>query len=505
MEYLLSIALWMPILAGILAYFVGKANKELSRYIAIAVTVADLLISLFLWVSFDVSNASTFQFTENYPWIPTIGVTYYLGIDGLGLALLTLTTLLTAMAAIASKSIKERVNLYYAMLLFLETGIIGVFISLDLFLFYVFWEIVLVPMYFLIAIWGGPRRKYAAIKFFLYTHLGSVIMLISFFAAYWVYYQSTGILTFNMLYLTGYSAPAGHTPTSVGAFLPLTMQIIFFAAIFFGFAVKVPIVPFHTWLPDAHVEAPTPISVILAGLLLKMGGYGLIRIAYPLLPQAAEATAYYVAWIGIVSIFYASFAAMSQVDLKRLIAYSSIGHMGIVVLGFATLSVVGIAGAIFMMFSHGLINGLMFLMSGVYKERFHTRDIPKIGGYTTKLPIASFMLVFGAFASAGLPGLSGFVAEFLVILGAFKTWELNIAIVVLGVVITAGYLLWMVQRVIFGPQKDDKPDLKDLALWEFVPLFVLMVVIILLGVYPDILLRIIDAPTLSYQQMITGG
>ncbi|MGQ4913590.1 MAG: complex I subunit 4 family protein [Candidatus Asgardarchaeia archaeon] len=497
---LLSIILWVPLLASPIAYLLGKFSKKASRYFTIVISGIEALLALYVWFVFVPSLSTTLQLKEQYTWIPQLGMEYFLAVDGLSMPLVFLTGFLIFVAALSSNHITERVGSYYALLLFMETGIFGVFMALDLFLFYIFWEVVLVPMFFLIGIWGGPKRKYAAIKFFIYTHLASVIMLISIFMVVWLYYQNTGVMTFNLTVLNGSADGIGIESLIVSG----TLRLILFLALLFGFLVKVPSVPFHTWLPDAHVQAPSPISIVLAGLLLKMGGYGLIRIAVGLLPITASSISFYTAWLGIVSIFYAGFVAMGQEDIKRLIAYSSISHMGIVVLGVSAGNELGFAGAMFMMFSHGLINGLMFLLSGVYKHHVHSMKIYDIRGLVKQMPLTSGFLVFGAFASAGLPGLSGFVAEFLAILGAFMTWELQIAIVVLGVVITAGYLLWMIQRVIFGEQRE-KAGVHDLELCELVALSLLAFLIVLLGVYPNILLDVIRGPAALFSKLMSGG
>ncbi len=506
----LSLILWLPLIAFPIAYLLGRIRGSLARWFTIIVTLADLVLSLYVWgFLFDQTKNEAFQLVEHYNWVPQAGISYYLGIDGLGIIMVVLTTFLSAMAAIASNHIKEREGLYYSLFLLMEGGLLGVFVSLDLFLFFIFWEIVLVPMFFLIGIWGGPRRKYAAIKFFIYTHVGSVVMLISFFYVYWVWGQATNMLSFNLLHLTGQEAYMGNATLPVESVISGDFtKLILFSALLFGFAIKVPVVPLHTWLPDAHVEAPSPISVILAGVLLKMGGYAIIRIAFPLLPTTAQTYALPVALIGLISIFYAGFVAIWQKDIKRLIAYSSISHMGLVIIGSAAAtlgSALALTGAIYMMFAHGLINGLLFLISGVYKNHVHSRMIPDISGLTEKMPLTSGFFVYGAMGGLGLPGLAGFVAEFLIILGAFQYFvviqqQWLIALVVFGAILNAAMFLWAIQRMIFGPQKKDV-DYKDLCWPEIISFSILAIVILILGVYPPLLVNMVNRFVEAYTQL----
>lgn len=506
----LSLILWLPLIAFPIAYLLGRIKGSLARWFTIIVTLADLFLSLYVWAFvFDSTKNNLFQLVEHYEWVKQAGITYYLGVDGLGMIMVVLTTFLSAMAAIASNHIKEREGLYYSLFLLMEGGLLGVFVSLDLFLFFIFWEVVLVPMFFLIGIWGGPRRKYAAIKFFIYTHVGSVVMLISFFYIYWVWSQATGVLSFNLLHLTGQEAYMGTTKLAVESVITSNWtKTILFSALFFGFAIKVPVVPLHTWLPDAHVEAPSPISVILAGVLLKMGGYAILRIALPLLPSTAQTYALPIAFIGLVSIFYAGFVAIWQKDIKRLIAYSSISHMGLVIIGSAAAtlgSTLALIGAIYMMFAHGLINGLLFLIAGVYKNHVHSRLIPDISGLTEKMPMTSAFFVYGAMGGLGLPGLAGFVAEFLIILGAFQYFvviqqEWIVALVVFGAILNAAMFLWAIQRMIFGPQKKEG-DYKDLCLPEIISFSILGIVILILGVYPPLLVNMVNTFAQSYVQL----
>jgi len=497
----LSIILWIPLISFPIAYLLGRINGKLARMFAIFITLLDLAISLFVGIfKFDLANNHQLQLVERHDWVPTVGISYFLAVDGLGYVMVLLTTFLSAMAAIASNHIEEKEGLYYSLFLLMEGGLIGVFMSLDLFLFFIFWEIVLVPMFFLIGIWGGPRRKYAAIKFFIYTHIGSVVMLITFFYVYYVWSAAAGVPSFNLLHWIGLETYNGAQVLQAETVIATNIRTILFAALFFGFAVKVPIVPFHTWLPDAHVEAPSPISVILAGVLLKMGGYAIIRIALPLFPTTSQNLAWYIALLGVINLFYAGFVAIWQLDIKRLIAYSSISHMGIVILGSATATLgnyLGLIGAIYMMFAHGVINGLLFLISGVYKHRVHSRLIPDIAGLTEKMPMTSGFLVLGALAGLGLPGLAAFVGEFIVILAAISEWKLSIAYVVFGAILNAAMFLWALQRVIFGPQREDA-DVKDLELPEIISFSILGFVIILLGLYPPLLVDLVNKFSIEF-------
>ncbi|MBI3322859.1 MAG: NADH-quinone oxidoreductase subunit M, partial [Candidatus Omnitrophica bacterium] len=379
------------------------------------------------------------------------------------------------LACLASWSIAERKKEYFVLYLLLEVGMLGTFVAMDLFLFYIFWEVVLVPMYFLIGIWGGGRREYSAFKFFIYTLAGSLVMLLGILA---LYFQAH---TFGLQELA-----------ALGPALDPAFQRLLFLAFFFGFAIKVPIVPFHTWLPDAHVDAPTPISVLLAGVLLKMGGYGFFRISYPLFPEGAQWFAGAMACLGMINIVYGAFVAMAQTDFKRLVAYSSVSHMGFVLLGLASLTPEGMNGALLQMFNHGTITGGMFLLVGVLYDRTHTRRLDAFGGLGATLPVYAGILTFFSLASLGLPGLSGFVSEFLSLVGAFGVWRWQTVVSVLGIVVAAAYMLTVLQRVLLGPLNERWRGLSDMNARELVTLVPLLLIILVLGVYPLLMLQLQD-------------
>ncbi|HRZ86472.1 MAG TPA: NADH-quinone oxidoreductase subunit M [bacterium] len=465
---ILSLIAFTPI-AGILAVLaVPKKNEKLIRVIATAATGIALLLGIGLMLAYNYRDGAM-QFVEKYTWIKTFNISYHLGVDGLSLSMVFLTVLLCFLACIASYRIEGRQKEYFVLYLLLETGMLGTFLALDLFLFYVFWEVVLVPMYFLIGIWGGPRKEYAAIKFFLYTLAGSVFMLLGFIALYF----TSNPHTFDILELQ-----KGSGGFAIG------FQQIVFMALFLGFAIKVPIFPFHTWLPDAHVEAPTPISVLLAGVLLKMGGYGFFRISYPILPEAAKWFALPLAILGVVNIIYGAFVAMAQIDFKKLVAYSSVSHMGFVLLGLASMTATGMNGALFQMFNHGTITGGMFLLVGVLYDRTHTRDLKSFGGLGAQIPVYAGLLTVFTMGSLGLPGLSGFVSEFLSLLGTFPVFQVITIIAVSGIVVTAAYHLMLLQRVLLGPLNVRWKDITEINRRELVTLVPLMAITLFLGLYP---------------------
>jgi NADH-quinone oxidoreductase subunit M len=547
----LSLIVFLPALAAILIGFLPRAQHELIRLCTLLTTLVVAGMTVYMAIpgngglQFDTEQAGM-QFGFNFPWIPTFKIEYFMAADGISFPLLLLTSLITLMAMIASWSVTKHVKGFCILFLLLETGMLGVFLALDFFLFYVFWEVMLLPMYFLIGIWGGPRKEYAAIKFFLYTLFGSVLMLIAILMLYYasdlksldatqlaraLVPQATvdalptalgPVHTFNMLAL----AEMGQTTELFDGKLwgGYSLQHWAFVLLFIGFAIKVPSVPLHTWLPDAHVEAPTPISMILAGVLLKMGGYGILRICYPICPKAGFDLAYVVCLIGVVSMVYGAFAALAQKDFKRLVAYSSVSHMGYVVLGMGvwTLSAVpnaqtlmpnwadfwnqGVQGAMFQMIAHGISSAGMFFMVGVVYDRVHHRNLDQFGGLYGKMPLYTALAMGIFFAGLGLPGLCGFIGEVLVVL---SVWNFSHALAVISafvVILTAGYILWCIQRVYLGPEYkgphgDHLTPITARELCVAIPLFVAA---IWFGIFPNSMLKYMDKTvTQQVQQLAT--
>jgi NADH-quinone oxidoreductase subunit M len=448
-----------------------------SRLITLTVSVLVFAETLLLWARFDPRSAD-FQFVERYAWIPSFGISYAVGVDGISLLLLVLTGFLTPLALLSSwESVHRRQRAFCICVLLLESAMMGVFVALDLFLFYVFWDAMLIPMYLLIGIWGYERRVYAALKFILYTMSASVLMLLAIVGLASLARTANGAYTFDLLTLYGVPV-APH------------LQFWFFLAFAVAFAVKVPLFPFHTWLPDAHVEAPTAGSVILAGVLLKMGAYGLIRFAFPLFPLAASYFAPYLAGLATVGIVYGALVALVQPDLKKLVAYSSVSHLGFVVLGIAAMNTHGVQGAVYQMLSHGISTGGLFIIVGMLSDRRHTRLIAEFGGLKKVMPrlVAVFLLV--ALSSIGLPGLNGFVGEFLILLGAF-TWNPRMAAAAAtGVILSATYMLWMFQRVNYGPvAREENRSLPDLRPREWAAILPIVAAAVLMGVLPNLFLR----------------
>jgi len=473
----------LPVAGAILLLFVRGDEEQsapFARKIALMVSLLVFAETLLLWMRFDGASGN-FQFVERHAWIPAFGIEYYVGVDGISLLLLVLTGFLTPLALLGSwESVHKQTKAFCIFVLLLESAMMGVFISLDLFLFYIFWDAMLVPMYFLIGIWGYERRIYAAIKFILYTMAGSVLMLLAILGLAYMHYTATGVYSFDLLKLYEMQVPM-HT------------QFWFFLAFALAFAIKVPLFPFHTWLPDAHVEAPTAGSVILAGVMLKMGTYGLVRFAFPLFPQAALFFAPWLAVLAVIGIIYGALVAMVQPDMKKLVAYSSVSHLGFVVLGIAAMNTQGVSGAVYQMLSHGVSTGGLFLIVGMLSDRRHTRQITEYGGLKKVTPrlVAAFLLV--TLASIGLPGLNGFVGEFLILLGAFRWDPRFAAFAATGVILSATYMLWMFQRVNYGPVTNEKnASLADLRPREWLVIVPIIAVAVLMGVVPNLFLRPIE-------------
>ncbi|RJP64891.1 MAG: NADH-quinone oxidoreductase subunit M [Candidatus Abyssobacteria bacterium SURF_17] len=503
---LLSIITYIPVLGAIVIMLFMRRDATV-KWFANIVVLVDFLISLRLVFTPQlkaafVTGKHVIQFVEKVPWIESLGVQYFFGVDGISILLVLLTTFLGVLAVLSSWSaITERVKEYYVFMLLLQTGMLGVFFSLDFFLFYVFWEIMLVPMYFLIGVWGGPRKLYAAIKFFLYTLAGSVLMLLAILGLYFLNYRATGNLSFEIMNFYNLD-------------IPLDIAKWLFLAFFVGFAIKVPMFPFHTWLPDAHVEAPTAGSVILAGVLLKMGTYGFVRFSLPLFPEATRWFLPYGIALAVIGIVYGALTAMMQPDMKKLVAYSSVSHLGFVMLGVFALNQQGVQGGILQMINHGLSTGALFLVVGLVYERRHTRMIADFGGLSKQMPVYAILFMIVTLSSIGLPGLNGFIGEFTILIGAFKAlwmkpvvalrflpadWAagmstLMVLLAASGIVLGAAYMLWLYQRVMFGKLENPKNmDLKDLNLREVMTLIPIVFFCFWIGLYPKPFLKLMDA------------
>ena len=493
-SWILHVLLLFPLI-GAAAVFLGPA--AMAKRLALAITVAEFLLSVGLWWSVNTANG-TMELVQTVPWIPQWGIAYSVGIDGISLTMVLLTTMLMPLCVYGSYNyITEREPGYYGLLLVLTTGMIGVFIAMDMFLFYAFWEVMLIPMYFLIGIWGGKNRLYAALKFFLYTMAGSLLMLVAILAMVRVAAVMGGQVSFSYFHLLQFA----QSPI-MGRIAPWL-----FLAFFLAFAIKVPLFPFHTWLPDAHVEAPTAVSVILASVLLKMGTYGFIRFAIPFFPGVAFSTAVTntVVTLAVIGVVYGALVAMVQPDIKKLVAYSSVSHLGFAVLGIWAASIQGVQGALMVMIGHGFSTGALFFLIGMLYERRHTREISAYGGIARVVPFFSLILTVVALASIGLPGLNGFIGEFLVLLGSFREHPAATGIATTGVIFAAAYLLWALQRIIFN--KLDKPDnekIPDLSPRELVVLIPLLLGIVWMGVYPKPVLDRLEPAARRYILMTKG-
>jgi NADH-quinone oxidoreductase subunit M len=534
---MLSLIVFLPIIAGLVILAVPSSQKQVIRIVSLAAALVQMVLAVIIWQAYDPSlagiiaapggsPAGSFQFIERVPWISLdlggfgkLNIEYFLGVDGISITMVILTALISAIGVLSSWTIQKQVKGYFILYNLLASAMMGCFVALDFFLFYVFWEIMLLPMYFLIGMWGGPNREYAAIKFFLYTLFGSVFMLLVMIG---LYFSVIDPLTQNHTFsLVAMASQENYIKGSILGPDNVFWRYVAFIVLFIGFAIKVPMFPFHTWLPDAHVEAPTPISVILAGVLLKLGTYGMMRINFPLFPEVFQASLYVIGVFGAINIIYGAFCALAQQDLKKMVAYSSISHMGYVLLGLAAANSEGMLGALYQMFNHGTITAMLFLLVGVIYDRAHTRQIDKFGGLATYMPVYAGIVTVAWFASLGLPGLSGFISEAFVFVGAFSSVTTrNIAIVsVLGIVFGAAYLLWSLQRMFLGTRKPDaaydietgseghehihfhdwkgKLDLDGRELAMLVPL---TVIIIILGIYP---MPIMGLLTSSINKLVT--
>jgi len=505
-SWLLTAMIFFPLIGGLIILAMPSGKENLVRWIALATAAVPVGLAGFLYLHYDRAFGMAqgnygLQFIHHTVWIPSFNVEYFVGVDGISITMVILTALVSLVAVGASWNISKQVKAYFALFLLLETGMMGTFCSIDFFLFYIFWELMLLPMYFLIGIWGGPRKEYAAIKFFLYTLAGSVLMLLAIIALYYNANPTTLLdgtparHTFDIMklaYLNDFE--------KIGPLLGVKFVNLIWIGLFIGFAIKIPMFPFHTWLPDAHVEAPTAISVILAGVLLKMGTYGILRINFAILPTATQWAGTTMAVFGTINILYGAFCAFAQKDLKKLVAYSSVSHMGYCLVGMAAFTQTGFNGAMMQMFNHGTITSMLFILVGVIYDRAHTREIDKFGGMATQMPKYAAFFGFAFMASLGLPGLSGFIGEVLVFLGSFPTYKVITILAATGVIFTAAYHLWAMQRIQLGKWNDaqwhDKSHFPDLTMREALTLVPMAAIVLLLGFYPMPVLNLIG-PGLS--------
>ena len=505
-NWMLSVGTFLPLLGVLLLLVVPKANEQLIKKVALLTSIATVAVGVWTLFRFDFGNAGTMQFVDEKTWIQLIKSSYYIGLDGISLPLYFLSMVITLLVVIYSLDhipAPGNPKAFFSLMLVLQTGMAGTFIAQDLILFFVFFELVLLPMYFMIGVWGGENRQYASLKFFLYTMFGSALMLIAFLALFF----KTGAESFAIPYLVEH-----------GGALAKNVQIWIFAGMFVGFAVKVPMFPFHTWLPDAHTQAPTQGSVILAAILLKLGTYGFVRIAIPVLPEAAKAWAPYIGGLAVIGIIYGALGCLAQTDMKRLIAFSSVAHMGFVMLGISTLTSFGVTAAMFGMVAHGLITGMLFFLAGSVKERYHTLEIARLGGILKQMPRLGWILGFSCMASLGLPGLAGFWGEFPAILSAYNpaaglnetVFRVYMVVAALGTILAAAYLLWLFQRVAFGEPKPefagdghghDDHAFHDVNKFEWFAWTPLLIAILVFGVVPNLMFKVLDP---AVQTVLTG-
>ena len=506
-NWVLSVGTFLPLVGVLIMLFIPKGEEALNKAVGLGTAVATLAVGIFTMIQFDYGKAGEMQFVAQTDWISVIKSSYLIGVDGISLPLYFLSMVITVLVMIYSwDHVPSPGNpkAFFILMLVLQTGMAGTFIARDLILFFVFFELVLLPMYFMIGVWGGENRQYASLKFFLYTMFGSALMLVAFLALFF----KTGAESFSIPYLV-----------ENGGAIAKNVQVWIFAGMFVGFAVKVPMFPFHTWLPDAHTQAPTQGSVILAAILLKLGTYGFVRIAIPILPEAAKEWAPWIGLLSVIGIIYGALGCLAQTDMKRLIAFSSVAHMGFVMLGISTLTPFGLNAAMFGMVAHGLITGMLFFLAGSVKERYHTLEIKRLSGMLKQMPRLGWILGFCAMASLGLPGLAGFWGEFPAILSAYQpaeglpveTFRTYMVVAALGTVLAAGYLLWLYQRTAFGeptaefaPGHGHDEDIHDVNTFEWIAWTPLLVAIVVFGVYPQLMFKVLD-PAVNVTLKAFGG